>query len=505
MKLHDLVGSNPLVGAGLSLATAAVALVLLVVLRRMLPREDRHHGGVLQVFLLLGGVLALFRLAVVVVGAGQAPFGRVVTMLATFFVAMGVVGTAVMGVFEILPTRARIRFPVLLRDLILVLTFVVVLFGALGHSGVDVASLVTTSAVLTAILGLALQSTLTNLLAGILLHVDRSLGLGDWVQFGDRVGQIIEIRWRSTVLRTSDNDRVIIPNAQITAQEVQNFSRPSTEHRAWLRVGLHYRHPPNEVRRVLVEAARSAPGVLKTHEPDCFPVEFGESAVVYALRYWIDDFEQAAIIEGEVRTRIWYGIQRAGLEIPYPIRTIVNGEGRNAPVDIPDFGARLAALEQVDLFAGLEPKERELLARGLRKKQFAAGEFIIRQGEPGDSMFVIASGRVRVALGQGTFEKTLAALGTGQFIGEMSLMTGDPRTASCAAVDDVVVYELDHVTFQNLLTTRPAIADRMSTLLAERQLHIERKGGELSALAAQQTAERKRKLLGRIRDFFDLH
>jgi small-conductance mechanosensitive channel/CRP-like cAMP-binding protein len=505
MKLLDFVGSNPLAGAGLSLATTILALVVLVLLRRKLPRQDRHHGGVLQVFLLLGGFLALFRFAVVLVGAGQLPFGRVVSVLATFFVAMGVVGTGVMGVFEILPTRARIRFPVLLRDLILVLAFVVVLFGALGHSGVDVASLVTTSAVLTAILGLALQSTLTNLLAGILLHVDRSLGVGDWVQFGQRNGQIIEIRWRSTVLHTTDNDTVIIPNAQITAVEVQNFSRPSTEHRVWLRVGLHYRHPPNDVRRVLIEAARAAPGVLTTHEPDCFPVEFGDNAVVYALRYWIDDFEQAAIIEGEVRTRMWYGLQRAGMEIPYPIRTIINSDGRGEPVEIPDFKARLAALEQVDLFAGLEPKERELLARGLRKQLFAGGEFIIRQGEPGDSMFVIASGKVRVALGQGTLEKTLAALGPGQFIGEMSLMTGDPRTASCAAIDDVVAYELDHVTFQNLLTARPAIADRMSTLLAERQLHIEQKGGELSALAAQQTAERKRKLLGRIRDFFDLH
>jgi len=292
-------------------------------------------------------------------------------------VAMGVIGTAVMGVFEILPRRANIRFPLLLRDLVLVLGFVVVIAGVLGQSGVDVASLVTTSAVLTAIIGLALQSTLTNLLAGILLHVDRSLGVGDWVQFGQRKGCIMEIRWRSTVLRTTDGDTVIIPNGQITAQEVYNYSRPLPRHRAQVHIGFHYRHPPNEVRHVLVEAARSAPEVLSDQAPDCFPIEFGDHAIVYTLRYWIDRFDREADIKGEVLARVWYAAQRAGLEVPFPTRTI---HQESAPTEEPRALAdqalrrRIAVLERVDLFSNLEPGERELLARGLREKRFAAGE-----------------------------------------------------------------------------------------------------------------------------------
>jgi small-conductance mechanosensitive channel len=133
----------------------------------MLPRENRDHGSVLKIFLALGALLALARLGLLTVGAGHLGVGRLLTMLSTFFVAMGVIGTAVLGVFEIVPARANVRLPLLLRDLVLVLGFVVVLFGVLGQSGVDVASLVTTSAVLTAILGLALQSTLTNVLAGV--------------------------------------------------------------------------------------------------------------------------------------------------------------------------------------------------------------------------------------------------------------------------------------------------------------------------------------------------
>jgi CRP-like cAMP-binding protein len=368
-----------------------------------------------------------------------------------------------------------------------------------------VASLVTTSAVLTAIIGLALQSTLTNVLAGILLHVDRSLGVGDWVQFGLRKGCIMEIRWRSTVLRTTDGDTVIIPNGQITAQEVYNFSRPLPRHRAQVQIGFHYRHPPNEVCRVLVEAARSVPEVLSNQEPDCFPVEFGDHAIVYTLRYWIDRFDRDADIKGEVLARVWYAAQRAGLEIPFPTRTIYN----QSPPSQDSLAAgaprhRMAVLERVDLFSTLEPAERELLARGLHEKRFAAGEAIIRQGAAGDSMFIIADGRVHVTLGQGNINSTLASLSAGDFIGEMSLMTGEPRTATCLAATDVLSYELDHATLQRVLTTRPAIADQMSALLAARQEGLLRKGGEISAQAASRTTEHRHALGEKIRRLFNL-
>ena len=205
-RLLDLTRAGPFTGPGMSFLTALGTLAVLIFMRRRLPRENRDHGSVLQTFLVIGASLALLRLGLLAVGGGHLAFGRVMAVLSTFFVAMGAVGTLVMGMFEILPARANVHFPLLLRDLILVLAFVVVLFGVLGQSGVDVTSMVTTSAVLTAILGLALQSTLTNLLAGILLHMDRSLGVGDWVQFGERKGCIMEIRWRSTVLRTTDGE-----------------------------------------------------------------------------------------------------------------------------------------------------------------------------------------------------------------------------------------------------------------------------------------------------------
>jgi CRP-like cAMP-binding protein len=119
-------------------------------------------------------------------------------------------------------------------------------------------------------------------------------------------------------------------------------------------------------------------------------------------------------------------------------------------------------------------------------------------------MFIIADGRVQVSLGQDNINSTLASLDAGDFVGEMSLMTGEPRAATCTAAVDVLCYELDHATLQRLLTTRPAIADQMSSLLAARQEGLLRKGGEMSAQAAARTNDRRRALGEKIRRLFNL-
>ncbi len=507
-RLLALTAASPFTGTWMSLGTAFGALIVVTVLRRLLPPEDRQHGGSTVVLLSIGLVLGLARLLFVAAGAHDATVGKVVSVLTTFFVALGAVNTAVLFVFEVVPARARIEPPTIVRDLVQMLAFVVIVFGALSQGGLgNVTSFVTTSAVLTAVVGLALQSTIANLFAGIVLHMDRALGAGDWVQVGPRVGRIAQIRWRSTILRTTDGDTVIIPNGQITAQEVYNFSRPSPRHRAWLRIGFHYRHAPNEVRDVLREAARTAPGVLATPAPDVIPVEFGDCAVIYAVRYWIDDYARALDIEAEIRTRLWYAARRAGLEIPFPIRTIVQSavptaDARSELAEA-EVAERLAAMDKVDLFSGLEPSERRILAHGMHRVQFAAGEAIIRQGEPGDSLFLIARGDVLISIGQAGLNQSVTSLRAGHFFGEMSLATGEPRAATCSARTDVVCYVIDRAAFQRLLAVRPQIAEQVSALLAARQVALDAKGGELSARAAQ-AAEHKTRLLERIRRFFDL-
>ena len=161
---------------------------------------------------------------------------------------------------------------------------------------------------------------------------------------------------------------------------------------------------------------------------------------------------------------------------------------------------RQRAVEKVDLFAPLEPTERERLAGGMRKVTFARGERILRQGDPGDSLYIIAFGDVSVSLAEA--DDPIATLKEGDFFGETSLMTGAPRSATCTAMSDVVIYVVDRAIARAVLTSRPGVAEEMSLILATRQAALAKRGGERAALG--RNPENRKRILTLIRDFFDL-
>lgn len=486
-----------------SLVLAFAASLALLFARRVAPAAERGRGKATLIFLVLSIVLRVSALPVQAARADSAL--AALDLLAVVFLALGLCGLTGVLVFDLLLGRAGVRVASILRDLIQAGVFLIVVLGLLRIGGVNIWSLVTTSAVLTAVVGLALQDTIANLFSGLTLQMGRCIAAGDWVQVGTRVGRVDAINWRFTALETKDGDVVVVPNRSFIGHDVVNFSRPTPKHRAWCRVGFHYRHAPNQVRQVLLEAVSGVPGVLDQPPPDAFPVAFGESAVEYALRYWIRDFEHDVDIDGEVRTRIWYAAQRAGLEIPFPIRTVQMGKAAD-----PDAAAatelleRTAALSGVDLFRSLHEGEAEILAAGMRKVAFACGEAIIRQGEPGDSLYFIARGEVAVKLNASGVEREVATLAAGEFFGEMSLVTGDRRSATCLAKTDVSCLVIGHEAFQRLLDARPEVAEEVSAILASRQVTLEGQREGLSVEAQRRATETRARLLERIRSFFRL-
>jgi small-conductance mechanosensitive channel/CRP-like cAMP-binding protein len=481
-------------------------LIALLFARRLLTVDRRKRGRTALVFLALSLVLRLG--AGGLFGIDEPGAGNVLGFLAILLEAFGITGVVALLAFDIGLARVHVTVPSLVRDIVQGIALAVITIGVLQSAGVNLVGLITTSAVLTAVIGLALQSTISNLFAGLSLQVDRTLGVGDWVHVGQRIGRIAEIKWRSTLLVTRDGDNIILPNAFLLQNEVLNYSKPTREHRIAMHVGIHYRHPPNDVKRVLVEAASGVPGVLESPAPDCFPTEFGESAIVYALRYWIDDVQREAAIDGEIKTRVWYATHRAGIEIPAPIRTVythaVTDEATRREQEH-EVAARAQALAQTDLFRTLDEADRQLLAQSLKTEGFAAGERIIRQGDPGDSLYLVRAGAVAVLFAVDGVEREVAALGPGKFFGEMSLMTGEPRRASCAAKEDTTCWVVEHRAFRRMLAAKPQVAEQISAALGDRQTALEGERENLSAEAqARRAAENSSRLLARIRDFFNL-
>ncbi len=489
-----------------ALATAVITALLAAYLRPRLPDGQRRRA---RNAMIVASISLLLQFVSAVTELGDANAATTTLGLIAFLaLAFALVSVGGIVLFDVTLERLGVRAPSLVRDLLLGVVFIVSVFGLLRDSGVHLVSLVTQTAVLTAVVGLALQDTIANLFSGLALQVDHTINVGDWIQVGDHAGRVTQIKWRSTSIVTKDGCSVMVPNSTLLKSAVMNFSKPTPTNRLGCSIALHYRHAPNDVRAALLEAVREVPGVLALPVPDVIVSTFGDHAINYSVRFWVEDFENDQVIAGQVRTRLWYAVRRAGLEIPFPTRTLHlhqttrDDEARAHTVDLAD---RLDALRQVELFAPLDEAELGLLAAEARVERFGAEERVLRQGDPGDSLFVVREGRVRVVLQAGGTDRELAVLGAGDFFGEMSLMTGEPRRATVIAATDVVCYVIGHAAVERLLGAAPRLAEEISAILSLRlgRLAGERQGLGSESLGRDGGAVRDR-LVSRIRRFFGL-
>jgi CRP-like cAMP-binding protein len=341
-------------------------------------------------------------------------------------------------------------------------------------------------------------------MAGLALQLERDFEIGDWISLDDRIsGKIREVRWRATTIVSKNGDLMMIPNSAITRATIVNYSRPTTAHRQWISVRVHFRHPPARVREVIIEAVRELPFVRATPPADCILHEFKDDASVYSVRYWMDDVQRDDSMDSAVRSAIWYALHRAGMEIPFPSRNVnlteINEE-RARRKDDEEYARRVDALSRVDVFRALDGEKIDRLTRRLRMVIFGPGETILRQGDPGDSLYVVRSGQVAVQIGVLGAFKEVATLSEGQFFGEMSLMTGAMRAATVVAKTDAECYIVDKEAFQGIVREKPELAGVISDILAQRQVAL----GEVPVLTAAPTAAQKNQLMTKIASFFGI-
>jgi small-conductance mechanosensitive channel/CRP-like cAMP-binding protein len=489
-------------GAAWPLPAISVALLfVLSLLRFVVPPDER---GRVKAGLFFAGA---YLVAVVAFGSFHRPIPAPghhdwLRLLASLLFSFAAVITSGLVLFDVV--LARRELPRILRDVIQGVAYLITAAIMLTRSEVDVTKVFTASVLTTAVLGLALQDTLGNVVAGLALQLERDFEVGDWISLEKGVmGRIREVRWRATTILTKNGDLMLIPNAAITRGTIVNYSRPTAAHRQVVQVRVHFRHPPGEVRDTIVGAVRSLPFVRAEPAPDCVLQEFVENTASYACRYWMDDVQRDDVNDSAVRSAIWYALQRAGMEIPVPSRNVTtteNNEDRLQRKQDEDYAERIDALSRVDVFRALDGGRIDRLSRRLRHVVFGPGEVILRQGDPGDSLYVIRSGRVAVRIGVLGAAKEVATLGEGQFFGEMSLMTGESRTATIVATSHVDCFIVDKHAFQEIIEDKPDLAATISEILTRRQQEL---SAEVSA-AVPVHRQTKQQLMTRIASFFGL-
>jgi small-conductance mechanosensitive channel/CRP-like cAMP-binding protein len=481
---------------------AVFLVAILAALRLVLPVIER---GRIKAGIFFAGtyLVSLFAIGLMAPSGSLAPHQhywlRVLSML--LFSFSGVI-TAGLVVFDLVLGKREV--PRILRDLVHGVGYLIVAAIVLTRSDVDVTKVFTASVLTTAVIGLALQETLGNIMAGLALQLERDFEVGDWIRLDDKMsGRIREVRWRATTLVTKNGDLMLVPNGVVARAVLTNFSRPTSSHRQWVYFRAHFRYPPARVRELVMEAVAGLPSIRKDPAPDCLLWEFREDSVNYACRYWIDDFRRDDGHDSEVRSTIWYALHRQGMELPYPSLNVnmteMNEDRVRRKLD-EDYARRVDALSRVDVFRALDAQKIDRLARRLRRVIFGPSETVLRQGDPGDSLYVVQSGQVAVRIDVHGQQREVATLSAGQFFGEMSLMTGESRAATVVAKSDVECYIVDKEAFQEILDTQPELAGIISDILSQRQLTL----GASSHTLPGTEAVPKKELRTRIAAFFGI-
>ena len=236
-------------------------------------------------------------------------------------------GALVLAVVEGLARQAwalrRRPFPLpdllgdILRGVALLLLALLVLKGELN---LNIGPLLASTALVTAVIGFALQGVLGNLLAGMSLHITRTVSPGDWIMVGDVEGQVTRTNWRETRLQSVNNEQMIVPNARLAETTVHNLSQPLPKRRHRIDVGASYNDAPDDVIAALVEAARELPEVLDDPTPHALITTFADYGINYRLFFWTNQYHQRGTINGHVCRHVWYKFKRRGIEIPFPIQ-----------------------------------------------------------------------------------------------------------------------------------------------------------------------------------------
>ena len=427
-------------------------------------------------------------------------------VLISIVVAVAISRSIIWLVLELLPKlRLLPSSPKILRDLLFIIgSGLLVTLTLQEQSSIDLVGLVTTSAVLTAVLGLAAQDPLKDLVGGLSLQLERVIREGDWVEIEGQIGRVESISWRDTELNCLYGSRLTLPHANTNSKSIRNFTTNGA-HATRLEIGLDYNMPPHVAKSIMKHISEHHPLVLRN--PACIVriQSFGESTVNYEWINWLNDYGKNRTLRGDLQEQLWYALRREGFSFPFSVRDVrltstVEEEVSTAQQDtvrLQNIAAEL--LQRNHLFSILSDKQLSKLLEMSPIRSYGPGEIIAVEQESGDSLFMLIDGQVSIVKSNAERQKTeVAKLRSGDICGEMTVFTDAPRSATIRSHSQSDVLEIDRQAIAELVEEEPVLLERFSQLISERK-------EILNSLDAQEeiTPSTRRDVLGRVKELFD--
>jgi len=359
----------------------------------------------------------------------------------------------------------------LVRTVLSIIIYIVAFFMIFQsqYPSVQLAPLFTGSAIIGIVVGLALQDTLGNLFSGIALQADRPFQVGDVISITNQGTGVVEaVSWRGVKIRTFQSKLLVISNSVLGKETIEVAPRDNLNARL-VYFNTEYSVSPTKTAQLIREAVRHVENVSNKVRPIVRIRNLGSDGIDWEIKYWVEDYTKYNDTDALIRQRIWYALRRENIEFAYPTRTI-HMVPKPEPVPVEAVIDKASEhLTNVPVFAPLSEEEISRLARASVKRTFAPGEPIVRKGQEGRSMFVIVRGNVNVQIPGKDGHQVINRLTTNDFFGEMSLLTGEPRSATVVADDEVDVLEIRKGALKPIFESNPELMESVVEIIEERK------------------------------------
>ncbi|MEI8394588.1 MAG: mechanosensitive ion channel family protein [Rhodospirillaceae bacterium] len=356
--------------------------------------------------------------------------------------------------------------PRLLSDMVAISLFgaaIIIIVATVFDQPVGV--LITTSGMLVAVLGFSLRELISDVFAGICINMERPFTLGDWLEVPPvkDLGKVTEINWRATRLVTTDGITVVVPNGIIAHSRFLNYSKPQRHFRVSVPVVLDYEVPAERARYLLFSALRATPGVLAEPAPIVHVDAYTEHGLRYLARFWVADGEHMMPVRSQVVTTIHRHLWLGGVQLRHGRSDLMLARAGVVGTDLDQ--RRVGVLGQVTLFRALNAEDLDELAGNLEVRHVHHEAVVVEAGAAGRSLFVVVEGVLEVRGEDGI----LATLAAGDVFGEMSLLTGAPRSATVVAATESTLFEISDRELAPILRRRPELADGLGAIIEQRR------------------------------------
>lgn len=434
---------------------------------------------------------------------------QVTAILAVVLAFNSVLQVLKLMVLEFFVQQNNVKLPRFLIDFLGWLAIGMVLLAVVREVfEVELTGLLVTSTVATAIVGLSLQEILGNLFAGVILQIESPFAVDDWINVAGQEGRVVHQNWRTLSMLTRMNHHVVFPNNRIAKEQIVNYSRPTAVQRQEVHLGMAYQYAPGEVKEVLLKALVGVKGILLNPPPRAYLVEYGDLVMRYRVTYWIENYVARVDIEDAVMSRFWYTLKRAGMGTPQPIGQmsvgmISDNQGQQETAQTLQLITRY--LRSLPLLEELNDSQIERLAAGAALHQYMSDEVLVGQGEEGDSLFIIKSGQTGIYIKDKNGDQLrVDTRRAGEFFGEMSLLTGEPRSASVLAESETEVITIGKKDFVEILTADPMILELLLNALERRRQNMQTKQAAANARSDEESKKERSVLLQKIVKFLGI-